>query len=63
MDAIHKAQPGRDDVPKGYPSKGKEPAVAGKLIASKAARTFEYKFMTCDEMAPATLKALRERGF
>ncbi|KAG9029636.1 methylglyoxal reductase (NADPH-dependent) gre2 [Tulasnella sp. JGI-2019a] len=62
LDAIHKADPSLTDVPKGTPGKGK--SVKGIVyLSAKAEATFGIKFKDIDEVAPATFRALMERGF
>ncbi|KAG8843534.1 methylglyoxal reductase (NADPH-dependent) gre2 [Tulasnella sp. 330] len=62
LDALHRADISLTDVPKGTPGKGKD--VPGIIYSSaKAEKVFGMKFKTIDETAPATFKALKDRGF
>ncbi|KAG8876481.1 methylglyoxal reductase (NADPH-dependent) gre2 [Tulasnella sp. 331] len=62
LDALHRADISLTDVPKGTPGKGKD--VLGIIYSSaKAEKVFGMKFKTIDETAPATFKALKDRGF
>ncbi|KAG8853840.1 methylglyoxal reductase (NADPH-dependent) gre2 [Tulasnella sp. 330] len=62
LDAIHKVDPSLTDVPIGAPGKGKD--VKGvTYVSAKAEKVFNIKFKTLEKTAPATLKALKDRGF
>ncbi|KAG9024852.1 methylglyoxal reductase (NADPH-dependent) gre2 [Tulasnella sp. JGI-2019a] len=63
LDAIHASEHEVVGVSKGLPGQGKNVQVRGKLLTTKVGETFGFKFRSVDDMAPATIRALRERGF
>jgi len=63
LDIVHVAKPGRTDIPVGYPGKGKDVKLPAIVSTTKVREVFNHQFRTAEETGPATIDALRERGF
>lgn len=60
--AIHAALPDSGDVARGLPRTGKDFKAPGRIITTKVQKIFAHKFRSVDDMAPTTVRALKEKG-
>ncbi|KAG8853838.1 methylglyoxal reductase (NADPH-dependent) gre2 [Tulasnella sp. 330] len=53
---------GLRDVPTGSAGKGRNPKVPAHILATKAEKTFDFKFRGIDDTIPETFRAIRNTG-